>query len=72
MTRKEFADLVNSVCQTELSRMTEDFSKKRDELGKDISMADLLAFSYTNSIESAARITAEIISKSGILQFDEE
>lgn len=70
--RSEFANIVNGVYQAELKRMADEIPQKLKECDQQNTTAELFAFVLMNSAEIASRITAEIISKAGVLEFDPE
>ena len=72
MKRSEFAEIVNGVYQSELKRMADEVPQKIKECDQKDLTSKLFSLVLLNSVEVASRVTAEIITKSGLLEFDPE
>lgn len=72
MKRSEFAEIVNGVHDAELKRLADEIPQKIRECDSKNTTADIYALILMNSVEVASRITAEIMTRSGLLVFDPE
>ena len=68
--RSEFDDIVKRVSLGEAKRLLADFDKMRFEQ-KDLKMEHILSFLALQIPEVSSNIAAQIISKSGLVQFDD-
>lgn len=70
MKRSEFADVVNQIADEEMNKLNEKMQSayKNDEQP----IAQMMAIVATSMPEIAARTTAEILVRSGLVSFEEE
>ena len=73
MTREQFVEIVNSVMDEEWERTAKELCE--DNKGKSVqdfdAIFEMIVKSYTVSAEIAARTTAKIIEKLGLIQFED-
>lgn len=69
MKRSEFAEIVKSAALAEQNALYEKIAKCQESENQ---LADILATICIELPEIAARVSAEIISKSGLIAFDPE